>query len=53
VRLETVGSRVRAYVNGELKLEASNTPNTAGAKRAGIVMYKTAAEVDNFSLFQP
>lgn len=53
VRLETVGSRVRAYVNGELKLEASDAANTAGAKRAGLVMYKTAAEVDNFSLFQP
>lgn len=53
VRLETVGSRVRAYVDGELKLEASDVPNTATAKRAAVVMYKTAAEVDNFSLFQP
>ncbi len=53
VRLETVGSRIRAYVNGEQKLEASDMPNTPGAKRAGVVMYKTAAEVDNFSLFQP
>jgi hypothetical protein len=53
VRLETVGSRVRAYVNGELKVEASDVPNTPAAKRAGVVMYKTAAEVDNFSLFQP
>jgi hypothetical protein len=53
VRLETVGSRIRAYVNGEQRLEASDTSNTPGAKRAGVVMYKTAAEVDNFSLFQP
>lgn len=53
VRLETVGSRVRAYVNGELKLETSDVANTSVAKRAGVVMYKTAAEVDNFSLFQP
>lgn len=53
VRLETVGSRIRAYVNGELRLEASDAPTTPGAKRAGVVMYKTAAEVDNFSLFQP
>lgn len=53
VRLEAVGSRIRAYVNGEHKLEASDTPNTPGAKRAGVVMYRTAAEVDNFSLFQP
>jgi hypothetical protein len=53
VRLETVGSRIRAYVNGELKLEVSDTSNTPGAKRAGVVMYKTAADVDNFSLFQP
>ncbi|WP_157994610.1 FG-GAP repeat protein [Peristeroidobacter agariperforans] len=53
VRLETVGSRVRAYVNGELRLEAADVTNTSVAKRAGVVMYKTAAEVDNFSLFQP
>ena len=53
VRLETVGTRIRVYVNGELKLEASDTPNTASAKHAGVVMYKTAAEVDNFVLFQP
>ena len=53
VRLEAVGSRIRAYVNGELRLEASDTPNTPGAKRAGVVMYKTAAEVDNLSVFQP
>ncbi|HEY5759156.1 MAG TPA: hypothetical protein VIU34_25205, partial [Steroidobacter sp.] len=53
VRLETVGSRIRAYVNGELKLEASDTAGTLGLKRAGIVMYKTSALVDNFSLFQP
>jgi hypothetical protein len=53
VRLEAVGSRVRAYVNGELRLEASDTPNTPGAKRAGVLTYRTAAEVDNFSLFQP
>ncbi|MBL8270818.1 MAG: hypothetical protein JNL55_30735, partial [Steroidobacter sp.] len=53
VRLEAVGSRIRVYVNGEQRLEASDTPTTAGPKRAGLVMYKTAAEVDNFSLFQP
>lgn len=53
MKLETVGSRVRAYVNGELKLETSDVPNTSTAKGAGVVMYKTAAEVDNFSLFQP
>jgi hypothetical protein len=53
VRLEAVGSRIRVYVNGEQKIEAANTPNTAGAKRAGVLMYKTAGDVDNFSVFQP
>ncbi|MDY6947630.1 MAG: FG-GAP repeat protein [Pseudomonadota bacterium] len=53
VRLEAVGTRLRAYVNGELKLEASDTPSATGAKRAAVVMYKTSAEVDNFSVFQP
>jgi hypothetical protein len=40
-------------VNGELRVEASDVPNTAVAKRAGVMMYRTSAEVDNFSLFQP
>jgi hypothetical protein len=53
VRLETVDSKVRVYVNGELTLEATDTPSSPGAKRAGVLMYKTAATVDNFSLFQP
>ena len=53
VRFEAVGSRLRAYVNGELKLEASDTAGSLGPQGAGIVMYKTAALVDNFSLFQP
>lgn len=53
VRLEAVGSRVRVYVNGEQKLEASDLSIAPGAKRVGVMMYKTAAEVDNFLLFQP
>lgn len=57
VRLETVESRIRVYVNGELTLEATDTPNSPSdspsAKRAGVLMYKTSATVDNFSLFQP
>ena len=53
VRLEAVGSKIRVYVNGELTLEASNTPNDGVAKRAGVMMYKTAGTVDNFPLFQP
>jgi hypothetical protein len=53
VRLETIGSRIRAYVNGEQKLEVSDTPTPSGPTRAGVVMYKTAVEIDNFLLFKP
>jgi len=53
VRLETVGTRIRVYVNGELQLEASDTSSAPEASAAGVAMYRTAADVDNFSLFHP
>ena len=51
LRLEVVGSELRAYVNGTLRLEATDTTHTHG--RSGPVMYKTAADYDDFIAYQP
>lgn len=55
LRLEIIGQSVRAYVNGALILEAID-PSIASTRTAsgfGLVMYKTAAEYDNFVALQP
>jgi hypothetical protein len=51
LRLEVVGSELRAYVNGTLRLEATDTTHTHG--RSGPVMFKTAADYDDFIAYQP
>lgn len=51
LRLEAVGSELRAYVNGTLRLEATDTAHANG--RSGPVMFKTAADYDDFLAYQP
>lgn len=51
VRLETVGSRLRAYVNGRLVLEA--TDPQPGIGRVGLVTYRTAADFDDIRAVVP
>jgi hypothetical protein len=59
VRLETIGTRIRAYVNGTLRAEAtdatlvpdSNLPLVES--RAGVATYKAALDLDNFLVAQP
>jgi len=51
LRLEAVGSQLRAYVNGTLWLEASDTTHARG--QTGIVTYRTAAEFDDYRAIQP
>lgn len=46
LRLEAVGNSVRAYVNGNLLLEANDASHASG--RYGLMMYKTAATYDDF-----
>ena len=52
LRIEAVANAVRAYVNGVLVLEATD-PNPIPAGRYGAVLYKTVAEFDDFSVYQP
>ena len=45
LRLEAVGTRLRGYVDGQLRVEASDSLHTHGAP--GLRMFKTAADYDN------
>lgn len=51
VRLEALGNQVRAYVNGELKVEATDSTHATG--RYGAIMYKTALEIDDILVLEP
>ena len=51
LRLEAVGTRLRAYVNGRLVLEATDPQPEIG--RVGLVGYRTAADFDNISAVIP
>jgi len=51
VRMETVGDRLRVFVNDELKLERAGAQIVAG--RTGVVMYRARATVSTYALFSP
>jgi hypothetical protein len=51
IRLEAVGSSLRAYVNGNLLLEAKDTSHVRG--KQGVVMYKAAATYQDFLVWEP
>jgi hypothetical protein len=51
LRLEAVGTRLRAYVDGNLVLEAMDTTHTSG--RTGMVTYRTAAQFQLYRAVQP
>jgi hypothetical protein len=53
VRLEVIGTRVRAYVNGTLRAEATDASLTPVESRAGVATYKAALDLDNFLVSQP
>jgi hypothetical protein len=51
LRLEAVGSALRAYVNGNLLLEASDTTHKSG--RYGLVTYGAKATYQDFTAWEP
>jgi hypothetical protein len=51
LRLEATGTALRAYVNGTLRLEVSDSTHARGS--SGLVMFKTAADYDDFVAYQP
>jgi hypothetical protein len=51
LRLAVVGNQLRAYVNGTLRFEVTDDAIASGTP--GVVMYKTAADYDDFTAYQP
>ncbi|HKU88286.1 MAG TPA: hypothetical protein VJP84_00725 [Steroidobacteraceae bacterium] len=51
VRLETVGTQLRAFVGGYLKLQASDASIAEGT--GGVVTFKAAATFDDYNAYQP
>jgi hypothetical protein len=51
LRIDAVGDQLRGYVNGRLLLEATDGSHPRG--NAGPVMYKAAADYDDFLSIQP
>lgn len=51
LRLEIVGTSLRAYVNNQLLLEATDSTHATG--RFGLGSFRTAAEADDFKATQP
>jgi hypothetical protein len=54
LRLEIIGTRIRAYVNGDLKIETTDsTLSAGGGGRNALLMWKTAAEIESYVAYQP
>lgn len=53
VRFEAIGTRLRVYVNGTLRAEATDASLTRAVSSAGVATFKAALDVDNFSVVQP
>jgi hypothetical protein len=51
LRLDAIGNRLRAYVNGVLLLEATDASHASG--NSGPVMFKAATDYDDFQSYQP
>jgi hypothetical protein len=54
LRLEIIGTHIRAYVNGDLKIDIlDSTLSAGGGGRNALLMYKTAADVWSYVAYQP
>jgi len=52
LRLEMIGKDIRAFVNGDLKLQVVDSSVTGGGRNA-LLMYKTAADAASYVAYQP
>ncbi len=53
LRLEIIGTHIRAYVNGNLKIEIADSALSGSGGRNALLMYKTAADVESYVAYQP
>ena len=52
LRLEIIGNQIRAYVNGDLRIETTDSALSGGGRNA-LLMWKTAADVESYVAYQP
>jgi hypothetical protein len=52
LRLEIIGTQIRAFVNGDLKIQATDS-TISGAGRNALLMYKTAADWESYMAYHP
>jgi len=54
LRLEIIGTHIRAYVNGDLRIETTDsTLSGSGGGRNALLMSRTAADVASYVAYQP
>jgi hypothetical protein len=53
VRLETIGTRVRVYINGVLRAEATDASAAPAGSGVGLATYKATMDADNVLVTQP
>ena len=53
LRLEIIGTHIRGYVNGNLRIETTDSALSGSSGRNALLMYKTAADVDWYVAYQP
>ncbi len=52
LRLEMIGTNIRAYVNGDLRIQTRDS-TLSGGGRSALLMYKTAADFGSYIAYQP
>ena len=52
LRLEMIGTNIRAYVNGDLRIQTRDSTLSGGGRNA-LLMYKTAADFASYIAYQP
>ncbi len=52
LRLELIGTNIRAYVNGNLRIQTRDSTRSGGGRNA-LLMYKTAADFASYVAYQP
>jgi hypothetical protein len=53
LRLEIIGTRIRAFVNGGLKFEFTDATLAGRQGRNALLMWKTAADVESYVAYEP
>ncbi len=53
LRLEIIGTRIRAFVNGDLRIEFTDSTLAGRQGRNALLMWKTTADVESYVAYEP